>query len=507
MIKYSLDRLKNYKIPLSFLVLIPVVVVGLYLRVAGLVTADLFRDEAFSGLLAQNSIPEIIRISALDTNPPLHPIILHVWGRLFGFSTIALRLTSFVAFLATLPILYRLLKSFRLSAPAKTSFWALYLLNPVTIYYAIEARYYGILLFLVLALLFIVVEIFWKGKHAWGWWISLIAVAIAGSYLHLSFLIVLAVTVGLISLRQLKLQRQNFWREGRWQMLFAAMLFAAICYIPWILILRGQLQQASSGFWLQFHPIDTLRQTLVDFFTWPKLNDFIVLVYVQMGLVFYATFCAFRSKQMRFLVLLTLGLLAAFYLVSFKQPLLYIRYVSFLVPLLLILVAWGAQQLRPRLTKVLLGVLVISYFVLNLTYSLPQRADNIPMSTAVEVLNQWGVDADNEIVLHQDALTYFNYEFYRGDLPNSLISQAEAEVPYYVGKALIPQSAYYSIEGRFLLADRIYYFSEGGRDQAKLDGFLGQGYSEKVLYNEAGLILTVLERGANAKTSSSSSYL
>ena len=64
-------------------------------------TQSLWRDEAFSVMLARHSLLDIVRLSAGDFTPPLYYILLHVWMTFFGSSEIAVRLLSFVFHIAT----------------------------------------------------------------------------------------------------------------------------------------------------------------------------------------------------------------------------------------------------------------------------------------------------------------------------------------------------------------------------------------------------------------------
>lgn len=53
-------------------------------------------DEAYSILLAKQSLGELLRLTGLDTHPPLYYILLKAWAGIFGWSEIALRSLSVV---------------------------------------------------------------------------------------------------------------------------------------------------------------------------------------------------------------------------------------------------------------------------------------------------------------------------------------------------------------------------------------------------------------------------
>lgn len=97
---------------------------------------SLWLDEAISANVAKNfSVLEIItRFSPTDFHPPLYYIVLKLWTSFFGFSEIALRLPSLIFALITAYFIYKISKNY----------WAvaLFLLNPLVVYYSQEARMY-----------------------------------------------------------------------------------------------------------------------------------------------------------------------------------------------------------------------------------------------------------------------------------------------------------------------------------------------------------------------------
>lgn len=54
-------------------------------------------DEAYSILLAKQPVGEILRLTGLDTHPPLYYLLLKAWAGLFGWSELALRSLSILA--------------------------------------------------------------------------------------------------------------------------------------------------------------------------------------------------------------------------------------------------------------------------------------------------------------------------------------------------------------------------------------------------------------------------
>ncbi|MBI2641658.1 glycosyltransferase family 39 protein [Candidatus Roizmanbacteria bacterium] len=88
---------------------------------------DLWRDEAFSFLLAKKNIFEIIILSAKDYTPPLHAILLHFWVKLFGTSEISLRIPSLLFYWATIYVSYLFLKNIFRFGNKKSFFYLIFL--------------------------------------------------------------------------------------------------------------------------------------------------------------------------------------------------------------------------------------------------------------------------------------------------------------------------------------------------------------------------------------------
>ena len=109
-----------------------------------------WRDEAFSYLLAKQSIFQILSLTAKDFNPPLYYLLLHVWMNVFGSSEIAIRTLSFFFFLGLLYIVgVFLMEVLELSLGETLPYLLLFVLNPLLHYYAFETRMYSLFAFLI----------------------------------------------------------------------------------------------------------------------------------------------------------------------------------------------------------------------------------------------------------------------------------------------------------------------------------------------------------------------
>lgn len=122
--------------------LIVLFVFAFLIRLVGL-NQSLWLDEAVTAKVAHmNILAMLSSFSPGDFHPPLYYMFMIVWTKIFGYTEIFLRLPSVLCSLMTGYILYLIGKKYYSTI---TGFWfaALYLLNPLGIYYSQEARMYS----------------------------------------------------------------------------------------------------------------------------------------------------------------------------------------------------------------------------------------------------------------------------------------------------------------------------------------------------------------------------
>lgn len=122
---------------------IVILAVSFLLRLVS-INQSLWLDEAISVNIAKNfSFSEIISsYSVQDFHPPLHYLFLKVWGILFSWSEISVRMPSIIFSLIAIYFAYKI---GRLIKNKNTGLWAAVFLgsNPLFVYYSQEARMYA----------------------------------------------------------------------------------------------------------------------------------------------------------------------------------------------------------------------------------------------------------------------------------------------------------------------------------------------------------------------------
>lgn len=134
-----------------------ILLVAFVLRLIAL-DQSLWLDEAISARVARDyGFVEIIsRFSPSDFHPPLYYLLLKGWTSVFGFTAISVRFPSLVfSLLASLPV-YIL-----------GGFWAaaMFLFNPLLVYYSQEARMYTMATFFLTAAVYFLIRLT-KSKHS-----------------------------------------------------------------------------------------------------------------------------------------------------------------------------------------------------------------------------------------------------------------------------------------------------------------------------------------------------
>jgi len=114
-------------------------------RLARLDFQPLWWDEGWSVYFATVSVPDMLRLTAVDIHPPLYYLLLQGWTWLFGPGVWSVRLVSVLVGVAAVPVMYavgRRLMGVRLGLIAAF----LLAIAPLHIYYSQEVRMYGLVM-------------------------------------------------------------------------------------------------------------------------------------------------------------------------------------------------------------------------------------------------------------------------------------------------------------------------------------------------------------------------
>ncbi len=392
---------------------------------------SLWRDEAFSYLLAKNSLLDLLFLTAKDSNPPLYYIFLHFWMKFAGHSEIALRLVSLVFFLATAYVFYLFLTQiFSRGTLISTLYMVLFFSNPLLHYYAFETRMYSMLGF------FAVLSSYFMVKKKWvGYGVS----AFLGAFTHYFMIFLICL--------QLFFLLRNTKDKKTLTEIIRIILALIISYLPWVFFVASiNTFEMRNSFWLSkstWTSLLTLPAVLLtgfstdQWFQYPLLTPLSVLV----TLIIILGFLSSRVKSKRkdnnnifiFLSLWGLAIPYAFLLISFFNPIFAPRYVIFSTIGLLLLYAYLGNHLE-RKTEYICLVLLLFFSLHYSRYQIlfRKKANIKKISSEIRSLMKPG---DVVYVTHE--FNFHPFQYYINEDQVYIYGKTYEELPWYIGKVLI----------------------------------------------------------------------
>ncbi len=188
----------------------------------------LWLDEALTVDIARLPLHDLHAALKRDGAPPLYYVLLHFWMKVFGDSDLGVRSLSGVLGVLTLPIAWLGARRYG----GRRAAWvvlALLATAPFAIYYATEARMYGLVIFLTACGFLALDRAMVRARPG-----NLVAVAVctAGLLYSQYWAIYLIGTVGLWLLFQSIWGRSEWRRQARWAL--GAVVVGVLAFVPWI---------------------------------------------------------------------------------------------------------------------------------------------------------------------------------------------------------------------------------------------------------------------------------
>lgn len=362
--------------------------------------SDIWIDESLTKALVRHSVPDLVRLVAHDSHPPLYFIALKAFTAVAGNTDFTIRLFSVLGAEAMIGVGYVVGR--RLFGPAGAlSLGVLLLALPVCGIYTHVARMYTWAAFLTLCVFLEAALYARERRHA-----DLIGLGLASAaaaYTHY-YCLAAAFWIDAALLVSLVMARDPAWRR------VALMgVVVAVAYVPWGFVLAAQADTVHRDFWI---PPVTWDAALAcglspfgGFYRFYPVSKGMAVVVYGCALVASVVALLSRSRDHRPLIFALVGFhatVATALVVSFVfRPVLYPRYLAAIAPLLmvppvLVLMRWRAVW--PR-TLVLAAALAcgLSVVVGESTFSFG------PNAAALEQLRRKHPDVTK--VLHVNEVT------------------------------------------------------------------------------------------------------
>ena len=373
----------------------------------------------------------MVFLTAKDFNPPLYYFILHFWMKVFGSSEIALRSLSIIFFWATIYVVFLFLNNIFKMKEKKAFFYLfLFIINPLLLRYAFEARMYSMFAFFASLSYYA----FYKKDNR----LYLLS-TIAGLFTHYFMLLVVFSQLFflIINKKSVEYIKKKF------------IYLSLIAFSPWVVFFFNQ-NNLPTSFWINkphlkdifgllgiiytgneaaFYPIDLISkiQNNVMYFS------LILLVIVMVGIYFY--FKRFSKKdQVDFQLLFIWGVVTSSLvgLISFIKPVYFPRYLIFTSVGFLLLIIFIIEKINIYIRTVLiilLLVLTLSYQKLQLEYR--KKTDLRKVFREIQII------ANKKDLIYTDDLDFFTVQYYLKDNNVYIYGKSFEDIPAYNGKVLI----------------------------------------------------------------------
>ncbi|MBI3620213.1 hypothetical protein HY214_03675 [Candidatus Roizmanbacteria bacterium] len=397
-----------------------------------------WRDEAFSYFLAKRSLIDILMLTARDFSPPFYYLFLHFWIMIAGKGEIALRLPSLFFYLATLCVVFlfmtRVIKLTRINAYL---YLTLFILNPLLLPYAFEARMYTMFAYFASLSFYALMK---QKRKTW------IVATLLGLFTHYFMILIV---VGQITYLILTVKGKKIIPY------FATFVRPFFLFVPWMIYVFMQRKSIGEQFWIPlvtrkdfyyllgvlFSGYETgfgiLKLTPSGYIT-PLLNLSVILLTILAGgflLIHYN-----RKKEKLTLVILAawslLPVLIVFGLSVF-QPLYLPRYLIFATVGFLLLLVTILQE-YPPLARLFLFIVLLRLSLDFNTYRLAYHAKPNYRGVIKEIKRLAGPD---DFLYVSSELDYHVAQYYFDEKRVFIYDKTYEEIPRYVGKVLIPPSA------------------------------------------------------------------
>ena len=339
-----------------------VVAVGVLLRCWSF--SPLWLDEAQSVSFARLPLADLPDALRIDGAPPLYYVLLHFWIDIFGDGPWAARSISMFTSVAALPLMWLLVR--RLGGDTTTAAVAVLLLaaNPWAIHYAGEARMYSLVVLEVLVLSLALLRLRRRPEVPAAVGLALVTTALL--YTHYWAMFLLVTLFGLLMLAAWRRPAERAFAGHA----LVAVVAGGVAFLPWVSTMLYQTEHTGAP----WAPSPSLGSLAILPSQWyggdgPAGRVGGVLVIVVLALA------VFSRRQADGVVVLAvrpsgvpgvagallLGTLLVALLVSVVgDGAVVVRYTAVVVPMLIVLLAFGVRQIPGRAgTGVLAALLVV----------------------------------------------------------------------------------------------------------------------------------------------------
>lgn len=379
-------------------------------------TVSIWGDEGFSAILSMKSIPEIIKIIAADTSPPLYNITEHVWFQIFGSGEVAIRSLSFLYYVLTIFFVYKI-GAFLFDRKTGILGAILSFLNPFFFIYAFEGRMYSILALGVTASMYFFLTRRWVGYIIATTW---------AMYSH-HFAIFALFLQGIWFLKEIVAGDRKTAIS-----MFKALIVVCVLYLPWVIPLYNQTKMVGGGFWLGTPTLTDLRNLIYEYLAQGIKHS---LAQFSLWIVFVVLLIRNWTKNMAkttFLVSWFLFPIIATWAISQHfQSIFYNRYLLYAIPGAMLVLASNKRYWSTLPIILLLG----SFMAIDWYYF------THPIKRPFKELSAYVLETKrgDDFLINWNSASHHLWETKYYQIPAPIYIPGGGELPFFVGTALMEE--------------------------------------------------------------------
>jgi len=368
-----------------------ILAIAAILRIYQIGAAAFWYDEGVSAVFARLPWSKMIAATAGDVHPPGYYIILWLIAKTgVPITEITARVPSLIFSLLTVYLTGLLVTRLELPSRGQIAVMIWVAISPLQLHYAQEARMYSLLQALVLLAIYLILE-------RRNIWLAVVLTSIL--YIH-NYGVFYLPALALASLLY-DLDFSNVSQDYRhyidspftigvirnWFKLRAtSFIIPALLFIPWLIVLFGQMSTISGGYWIQ--PVTfpavifVFYQLLFAYSMPPTFQGLGVLL--TCGILIYSAWRSYRSKPSYYIFLVAIvlaPLLLAVVMSIIWRPLLLFRgLIGTAIPLI-ILVTKAIEEIKPDYKKyyayLIIGVTLAAGLAGHYLYNAENKGDTI----------------------------------------------------------------------------------------------------------------------------------
>lgn len=390
---------------------------GVLLALIALITRSLFvtkasiwHDEGYSTMIINFPLGEIITRTMHDVHPPFYYLALSVWQSVFGASVVSLRGFSVVLGVATVVLLYLLMRKLFSEKTARLAgLFAAF--GPFLVRYSDEARMYSLAAFLAVLATYVFVQALGANRRKYLWWASYGIVVALGTYTQYFFVfLVPAHAVYALAVHDWKLKKL-LKNRGWW----LGNIFGAALFLPWLPTMLAQMSRVQQGFWIPPVNLGSIPNTISQFVIYSGEIATIFGYSLLAALVVIPIYAARKSPR-----LLASSLLLAAWLVlpillvallSLGRPVYIDRYFTYSAPAFYALLAVTISLIQSKKLPWLKPAIITATLALFcLGIANVAGAATHRMAEAAGMVNREFRRGD--VIVSGELYTYFDFSYY-----------------------------------------------------------------------------------------------